>query len=734
MNETKKIRSLQARLIIGVGILFLAFGGSLIGISVGSARREAMEKARARMASATLAAAMPIRTKFETAMSAARTLSEILSTSKRYGIALTRDQVNGMLRRVLEDNPDFFGTYTLWEPNAFDGQDARYAGTPSNDDTGRFIPYWHRSAAGAISLDPLLYYETPGIGDYYLIPRRTRRESLIEPLQYPVEGKDVMMMSLIVPIVNGDRYYGMAGVDFELDFLQRLADSADVFTKSGKLFLISHGGTIAGATGSPELVYKNIRDIPGLAALGSSSMTRDGAIVASGGNLYVSYAFSVGKADTQWSVVLQVPEREIFANADTLAARLTIPMAAFVLAGLFAIIRLLRSLVILRISRLVAATRDFASGQFGTRCDIELSDEIGKLGGAFNDMADRIQSSYAALQESEGRYRLLAETSSVGILQTDLEFRTVYMNPTMRSLLEIGPGRDVVGTSITRYFTQESTEIMKSEQERRKTGLTTTYEAVIIGEKGSLRDVMITGAPVQDVEGRFSGSIATFSDITELKNAAVELRAALREKTILLREISHRVMNNLQILASLISQQLAMAEGVTLEQALKSLQNRVLAMALVYQELESEADLSKVRLKPFLESLVAELIGGRAGEFTVSCDLVDIEIDISLAMPLALAANELVANAFEHAYPPDSRGGRIAITLTETGGSCDFTVEDWGVGGTEGTDAAPRSLGLGLWLVRILAKQLEGSFSLLMGAGSRAHLSFPLAPSPSAPH
>jgi PAS domain S-box-containing protein len=724
MGEAKKHRSFQARLIIGVGLLFLAFGGSLIGVSVAFARREAMERARARMTAATLAAAMPIRTKLETAMSAARTLAEILSTTKRSGVALGRDQVNAMLRRALEDNPDFFGTYTLWEPNAFDGQDARYAGTPSNDETGRFIPYWHRGGSTAISLDPLLYYETPGIGDYYLIPRRTRKESFIEPLQYPVEGKDVMMTSLIVPILDGDRYYGMAGVDYALDFLQGLANAADVFTKSGKLFLISHGGIIAGATGNPELVYENVRDVPGLAALGPGNLPHDGTIVASGGDLYASYAFSVGRADTQWSVVLRVPEREIFADADALAAILTISMAAFALVGLLAIIYLLRSLVIRRVSRLAEATRDFASGRFDTRCDMEPVDEIGRLGGAFDSMAEQVQSSYAALRDSEGRYRLLAETSNVGIIQADSELRTVYMNPTMRSLIEIEQGREVGGLMIIDYFTRESAELVRREQEKRRAGLTTTYEAILIGEKGGLRDVMVTGAPVIGADGRFSGSIATFSDISELKSSAAELRAALREKTTLLREVNHRVMNNLQILASLINQQMAISEGQSPERVLKGLQGRILAMALVYQELESEEDLSKVRLKPFLENLVAGLIGDRVGELAVSCDLADIAIDISHAMPLALAANELVANAFEHAYPPGTRGGRVAVSLTEADGLCNLEVEDWGRGSPESAGAEPSSIGLGL--VRILAKQLDGSFSITMGSGSRADFSFPM--------
>lgn len=101
-----------------------------------------------------------------------------------------RASMNSMIINVLKDNPTFLATWTVWEPNALDAKDANYANTPGSDVTGRFIPYWNRGA-GDIGLDALSDYETPGAGDYYLIPKENQEETIIEPYLYEVSGKEV---------------------------------------------------------------------------------------------------------------------------------------------------------------------------------------------------------------------------------------------------------------------------------------------------------------------------------------------------------------------------------------------------------------------------------------------------------------------------------------------------------------------------------------------------------------
>ena len=102
-----------------------------------------------------------------------------------------RDLADHLLQAVLRSQADWLGVYTAWEPNAFDGRDANFANKPGSDASGRFIPYWNRGADGTIACEPLVDYETPGVGDYYLLPKASRTEQVLNPYSYQVQGKEV---------------------------------------------------------------------------------------------------------------------------------------------------------------------------------------------------------------------------------------------------------------------------------------------------------------------------------------------------------------------------------------------------------------------------------------------------------------------------------------------------------------------------------------------------------------
>mgnify|MGYP002145550319 CR=1 FL=1 len=100
------------------------------------------------------------------------------------------------LARQLENHAGLRAVWTGWEPDALDGRDSEYAGQkPAHDDSGRFVPYWHRDTQG-ISVEPLVDYDKPGAGDYYLLPKQTGNETLIEPYLYVVAGKELQITSV----------------------------------------------------------------------------------------------------------------------------------------------------------------------------------------------------------------------------------------------------------------------------------------------------------------------------------------------------------------------------------------------------------------------------------------------------------------------------------------------------------------------------------------------------------
>ena len=120
-----------------------------------------------------------------------------------------RDQFNAIMRRVLEQNPGFNGTYSAWEPNAIDGADAAFVNNRAkgSDDSGRYLPYWTRAANGSVAIQPLVEYNSAerhpnGLvkGGWYLGPRTNNQESILGPLPYTVQGKRVFLATMSVPI------------------------------------------------------------------------------------------------------------------------------------------------------------------------------------------------------------------------------------------------------------------------------------------------------------------------------------------------------------------------------------------------------------------------------------------------------------------------------------------------------------------------------------------------------
>ena len=159
----------------------------------------------------------------EEALVTARTLAESFEGMKN-SQNVNRDAMNSMLKQVLQNNDDFLGVWTCWEPNALDGNDLKYIDHPGHDSTGRFIPYWNRDASGNISLKPLNDYTTKGAGDYYLLARNSGEETVLDPFAYEIDGQEILMTTLAVPIKSNGRVVGVAGVDIALDTLQALVN------------------------------------------------------------------------------------------------------------------------------------------------------------------------------------------------------------------------------------------------------------------------------------------------------------------------------------------------------------------------------------------------------------------------------------------------------------------------------------------------------------------------------
>ena len=263
--------------------------------------------------------AKEIKGQVENALFSARAMANALSAVKNndHKLIIDRDGANGILIEVLKNNPEYLGTYTCWEPNEFDGNDSSFVNAEGHDATGRFIPYWNRGGDGKMALEKLADYEVSGTGDYYQLPKNKKAECLLNPYNYVVQGKDMLLTSLVVPIMMDGKFYGIAGVDISLDFLQTLADSVDIFNGKGKLALITNDGTLAGVTGKADLVGKNVNELIKDAPL-SQIKSGEKVVRVANGELQIFMPIKVGTTDTPWSSGVIIPMEAITAGATSM--------------------------------------------------------------------------------------------------------------------------------------------------------------------------------------------------------------------------------------------------------------------------------------------------------------------------------------------------------------------------------------------------------------------------------
>lgn len=202
------------------------------------------------------------------------------------------------------------------------------------------------------------------------------------------------------------------------------------------------------------------------------------------------------------------------------------------------------------------------------------------------------------------------------------------------------------------------------------------------------------------------------------------LRSSLHEKETLLKEIHHRVKNNLQVIASLLRLQSRGADQ-QVRNMFEESQNRVLSISLVHETLYQAGDLARLEFGPYLHALAEQLVKGWEGtriNLTVNAESVQLGVDT--AIPCGLIVNELVTNSLKHAFPKRNEGAiRVALEPAEKQGWLNLSIEDDGVGLPEGAERG-RPGSLGMELVATLVRQLRGRTEIRRNPGTAFEIQF----------
>ncbi|TSE20880.1 Methyl-accepting chemotaxis protein II [Tepidimonas alkaliphilus] len=302
--------SFEWRVLFRLGAVIAAVVVALLGVRLWSQQATMLADRKASLQLQTQQYAREAQRLFESAAATAAAMASALDELRRSGHA-DRKVANDIVRGGLISNPLIIGASTAWEPNAFDGKDAEFVNADAlHDETGRLIPWWFRSGS-KIGSEKLIDYEKPGAGDWYVVPRQKKRQVISEPYPYPVEGKDVLMVTISQPILEGERFLGLTTVDVPLDTLsdrvarQRLYDSGHMMLVSDQAAIVAHpqaerNGQTLQQAGYPQEVVEAVRQ------------GRDG-VWEVGGQLYAVESLEVAQTGQSWAVVSVVPKAEVVA-------------------------------------------------------------------------------------------------------------------------------------------------------------------------------------------------------------------------------------------------------------------------------------------------------------------------------------------------------------------------------------------------------------------------------------
>ncbi|MEI6655668.1 MAG: histidine kinase dimerization/phosphoacceptor domain -containing protein [Verrucomicrobiota bacterium] len=254
------------------------------------------------------------------------------------------------------------------------------------------------------------------------------------------------------------------------------------------------------------------------------------------------------------------------------------------------------------------------------------------------------------------------------------------------------------------------------------------HEIVRTPRTGELRHRRVSAAPVRDAMGQIIGSVSV-RDITDFKQAEELIKEALAEKEVMLREIHHRVKNNLQIISSLVSLQSDTVVDAQIREVLGDVRDRVRAMALVHEKLYQTGDLARLNFADYAASLLQYLWrshGAFAEKVRLQLAVASVALPIEAAVPCGLILNELVGNVLKHAFPNGGAGEVwVVMELEPADEVVSLRVVDNGCGLPPGLDWR-HSNSLGLRLVQMLVSQLRGTVTTGAGPGTEFQVTFSL--------
>ncbi len=353
----------------------------------------------------------------------------------------------------------------------------------------------------------------------------------------------------------------------------------------------------------------------------------------------------------------------------------------------------------------------------------------------FSDVTEK----YRAMEElraSEKKFRSLVENMQVGILLQGPLSEIILSNPRALELLGMREDQLLGKTSLDADwntiheegspFPGSAHPVPQAIASRRP------VRNIVMGVyRPATRDrvwLLVDAIPLLNDDGSVRQVVCTFIDITERRHAEAEVKELLVEKEIILKEVHHRVKNNMNTMKSLLFLQSQAVKDEAIAAALQDAGGRLQSMYVLYEKLYRSSGFTELSLKDYIPALIDEIIGifPNGDGVTVTIAIEDIPMDAKTLSTIGIIINEIITNAMKHAFP-DRHSGKISVSASRSGSQVRLVVRDNGKGVPESVDLGTSS-GFGLMLVNMLTQQLHGRIRMEREEGTAIILDFAYGP------
>ena len=376
------------------------------------------------------------------------------------------------------------------------------------------------------------------------------------------------------------------------------------------------------------------------------------------------------------------------------------------------------------------------------------------------------------LKENEQWLHTTLKSIGDGVITTDTNSCITFMNPTAETLTG-WKEKDAIRTDLKDVFkiineqTHKAVDSPIARAIRENSIIGLQNHTSLISRDGSEVPIADTAAPIRDIKGSIIGAVLVFQDITERKKAEeqlirlkeeledrvkertaeltdvnkmlvhqinertaveIQLKKSLEEKVVLLKEVHHRVKNNLQIISSLLCLQSEYIKDKKTVEVFLETQNRVMSMATIHELLYQSDDVASIELGDYIHNLAHELFNSYealSNDISLEINVENISLDLDKAIPCGLIINEITSNCLKHAFPAGKKGEIVISVHSGNDGNIELIVGDNGIGLPKDIDIQnPETLGLEL--ISTLTEQLGGKLKVDSRNGTKFKLTFKL--------